>query len=164
MSEEAPTLFTISNADEILISSGMPRTLYFNNDVPPRVHRLRALGGPIFSTLGLLFSLLWRVFAPPDSLAREVAGWSCIGHSFILGGALTPLPFVDGGTIVKWTWVERGRTPTEADAVVRQIDLAIGATATTAGVALMARRRWLPALGAIAAGAIAIGAALDKIR
>lgn len=35
--------------DEILISPEMPRTLYENNDLPPNTHRLRALGGPIFS-------------------------------------------------------------------------------------------------------------------
>jgi len=47
---------------------------------------------------------------------------------------------------------------------VQQVDLAIGGAATAAGVALAARRRWLPALGLIGAGAIAIGAALGKIR
>lgn len=149
--------------DEIRISMGMPRTIYFDNNVPPRVHRMRALGGPIFSAIGLLTSLLLRFLAPRGSVAREVAGWSCVGQGFILG-ALIPLPFVDGGTILKWTLVEQGRTPAEADDVVRRIDLAIGGAATTAGVAFAARRRWLPALGLIAAGAIAIGAALDKIR
>jgi hypothetical protein len=48
--------------------------------------------------------------------------------------------------------------------VVRQVDLALGAAATTAGLMLAARRRWLPALGLVAAGAVAIAAALDKIR
>ena len=150
--------------DEIRVSMEMPRTIYFDNDVPPHVHRMRALGGPIFSLIGLLTSLLLRTLAPRDSLAHEIAGWSSIGHGFIFGGALVPLPFVDGGTILKWTLVERGRTPAEADATIRRLDLAIGATAATAGVAFASRRRWLPALGLIGAGAIAIGAALDKIR
>lgn len=163
--------------DEILISEGMPRTLYYHNDVPPRVHRLRALGGPIYSAVGLAISCLLRGIAPRDSLVREVAGWSCLGHGFILGGSLAPLPIVDGGTMLKWTLVERGRTPEQADEIVAQVDLSLGAALTATGVALAATRRkesahrgesaarrWLPALGLIAAGAIAIVAARDRSR
>jgi hypothetical protein len=157
--------------DEIVLSEGMPRTLYYDNDVPPDVHRLRALGGPVYSVVGLLTSLSVRALAPRDSLVREVAGWSSLGHGFILGGSLVPLPFVDGGTLLKWTLVERGRTEEEADAVIRQIDLGLGAATTTAGVALAAtgrglpaRHRWLAALGLIAGGAIAIAAARGRIR
>ena len=150
--------------DEILVSPEMPRTIYHDNDVPPQAHRMRALGGPIYSAMGLLSSLVVRALAPRDSLAHELAGWSCIGHGFIFTGSLAPLPIVDGGSILKWTLVERGRTPAEADAVVQRVDLAIGATAAATGAALAARRRWLPGLGLIGAGAIAIGAALGKIR
>ena len=157
--------------DEILISEGMPRTLYYDNDVPPRVHRMRALGGPIYSALGLTFSCLVRGLAPQGSLVREVAGWSCLGHGFILGGALAPLPIVDGGSILKWTLVEQGRTPEEADEVVAQVDLSLGATLTATGVALAAMsrqespaRRWLPPLGLIAAGVMAIAFGRGKFR
>ncbi|MBC8248234.1 MAG: hypothetical protein H8E90_01025 [Anaerolineales bacterium] len=150
--------------DVILVSMGMPRTLYFDNDVSPQTHRLRALGGPVFNTLGLLASLLLRLLTPYGSLARYVVDWSCIGHGMILAGSLAPLPLVDGGVILKWTLVERGRTPAQADAVVRRLDLVIGAVAVTAGVVLATQRHWLLALGLTAAGAIAIGAALDKIH
>jgi len=81
-----------------------------------------------------------------------------------LAGSLTPLPVVDGGVILKWTLVERGRTPAEADAVVRRLNLAIGAMAIVAGVALATQRNWLLPLGLIVAGAIAIGAGLGYIR
>ena len=157
--------------DEILLSEGMPRTLYHDNEVPPRVHRLRALGGPVFSVLGLLASLILRALAPRGSLVRELAGWSSLGHGFILSGSLVPLPIVDGGTLLKWTLVEQGRTEEEADGAIRQIDLGLGVAAATAGVAmaatgrgLPARHRWLAALGLIAGGAIAITAAAGKIR
>jgi hypothetical protein len=149
--------------DEILISEGMPRTIYYNNDVPPQVHRLRALGGPIFSAAGLSVSLLLRAFTPRGSTMRELADWSCLGHGLILG-SIIPLPIVDGGAILKWTLVEQGQTPDEADEVVKQVDLSLGAAATVTGVAMAAKRRWLPALGLIAGGAIAIATALDKIR
>jgi hypothetical protein len=149
--------------DEILISEGMPRTLYYDNDVPPRAHRTRALGGPIFSAIGLALSFLVRGLASRGSLVREVASWSCLGHGFIMGGGLIPLPIVDGGSILKWTLVEHGRTPEQADEVVAQIDLSLGAALTATGVALAATsrqespaRRWLPALGLVAGGVIAI--------
>ena len=151
-------------------SAGMPRTIYFDDDVPPRMHRQRALGGPIYSALGLAISLILRALSPRGSTVREVAGWSCVGHAFILS-SLAPLPVVDGGAILKWTLVDRGRTPAEADDVVRQVDLSLGVGATATGIALAAAgrqqsaaRRWLPALGLVAAGAIAIAAALDKLR
>lgn len=157
--------------DEILLSEGMPRTLYYDNDVPPHVHRLRALGGPVYSTVGLLTSLALRALAPRGSLVREVAGWSSLGHGFILVGSLVPLPFVDGGTLLKWTLVEQGRTEEEADEAIRQIDLGLGAATATAGVVvaaagrgLPARRRWTAALGLMAGGAIAIAAARGRIR
>ncbi len=62
--------------DEILISAGMPRTLYFDNDVPPQTHRLRSLGGSIYSALGLVASLFLRILTYPNSPARLVADWS----------------------------------------------------------------------------------------
>lgn len=149
--------------DEIVLSPEMPRTIYFDDDVPPHVHRTRAIGGPIFSALGLLASLLLRRLAPRESLLNELAGWSSIGHGFILG-SLTPLPPVDGGSILKWTLVEKGKSSAEADEIVQQVGLAIGGSATAGGIALATRRRWWPALGLIVAGAVATGAALGKIR
>ena len=45
--------------DEIFLSSGMPRTLYQNNDFPPKTHILRSLGGPVFSLICSTLSLVW---------------------------------------------------------------------------------------------------------
>jgi hypothetical protein len=157
--------------DEILVSEGMPRTLYYNNEVPPHVHRLRAIGGPIFSALGLATSCLLRILTARETLVRGIADWSCLGHGFILGGSLVPLPIVDGGTILKWTLVEHGRTPEKADETVAQVDLSLGAALMATGAALAATgrqespaRRWLLALGLAAAGAIGIAAGRGKIR
>lgn len=49
------------------------------------------------------------------SMPCEVADCSSVGHGLILTGSLAPLPIVDGGSLLKWTLVERGRTPAEAD-------------------------------------------------
>jgi len=150
--------------DEIQISSGMPRTIYHEDHVPPRAHRMRAMGGPVFSALGLGISLLIRSLVPRHSIAREVADWSAVGHGLILTGSLAPLPIVDGGSLLKWTLVDRGRTHAQADQIVKQAGIATGVAATGAGVMFATRRRWLPAVGLIAAGMVAIGAALGKIR
>jgi hypothetical protein len=150
--------------DEIQVSSGMPRTIYFDNDVSPRAHQLRALGGPVFNAAGLLVALLQRALSPRDSVMHELANWSCISHGVLFAGSLMPLPVVDGGTILKWALVERGHTPAAADVAVQRASLATGATTTAAGLLLAARRRWLPAGGLVLAGLFAIGVGLLKIR
>ena len=150
--------------DEVRISQGMPRTIYADHDVPPRAHIVRSLGGPIFNTLGLLTGLLLRAFTPAGSAAHELAGDTALAHGLLLGGSLAPLPIVDGGVILKWGLVEGGRTPEEADQAVQVAGVTTGAVALGAGAALATRGRWLPALGLVGAGAVAIAAALNKLR
>jgi len=150
--------------DKIDLTSGMPRTVYYDQAVPPRAHILRALGGPLYSALGLVLSLVVRSLVPRKTIAHEVAGWSSIGHGLIFAGSLAPLPIVDGGSILEWSLVESGRSPTEADQVVEQAGIATGIAACTAGAALATRRHWLPAAGLLAAGLISIAAARGKIR
>jgi hypothetical protein len=148
----------------VLVSADMPRTIYPEDDVSPRTHVVRSLGGPIYNVISLLVALISRRFAPPGTVWRESLGWSAVGHGLILLGSLAPLPIVDGGVFLKWTLVDRGHNPQEADAVVRQAGLATGAAAVAAGATLSAQRRWLVGLGLIASGAVAVAAALDKIR
>jgi hypothetical protein len=150
--------------DQIKLSSSMTRTIYFNDEVPPRGHIMRALGGPIFSALGSGISLLVRSRTPRNTMAREVVDWSSVGHGLIFIGSLIPLPLVDGGSILKWTLVENGRAPAEADHIVKQAGVVTGITVSSAGAIPATRRRWLPAAGLFAAGLVFIGAALGKIR
>jgi hypothetical protein len=150
--------------DQIRLTSGMPRTIYFDETVPPRTHILRALGGPLFSALGFLLSLVLRSFLPRNSIPREVADWSSIGHGLIFAGSLAPLPIVDGGSILKWSLVESGRSPSEADQVVQQAGVATGIAAGSLGAVFAVRRRWFPALGLLAAGIVSIAAARGKVH
>ena len=106
--------------DEIHLAADMPRTIYFNNDVTPDQHRLRALGGPIFRALSLGISLVWRSCAPPETAARELAEISAVSQALIFCGSLLPMAIVDGGTLLKWTLVDRGRTEGEAERQVRR--------------------------------------------
>lgn len=150
--------------DEVLISAGMPRTLYDENDVPPAAHRMRALGGPIFSIAGCLLSSLVYFASGSGSLVRELSGWSLLGHTLILIGSLAPLPIVDGGSILKWTLVERGQTPSQADDTIRRIDLVLGILAAISGAALLLMRFWIAGLLVIGGAGIVFGIAWGKIK
>jgi hypothetical protein len=147
--------------DEILLSSGMPRTLYENNAVPPQTHIQRSLGGPIFSLTGLTLSLLWRRMSPHGSLSRDLADASLAAHSFILLGSVVPLPMVDGGIILKWKLVEAGQSVEQADHTVRKTSLSLGVAILGLGVLLGLFRKRKLVGGLLAAGG-AVGIAAGK--
>jgi hypothetical protein len=151
--------------DEILLSSGMPRTLYQNNAVPPRIHIQRSLGGPIFSLVTSLLSWLWWRRSPHGSLRHDLGGVSLLGHGFILLGSLAPLPMVDGGTILKWKLVAAGRSPEQADRLVRSTDLRLGAALLGLGalLGLFRKRRLLGGLLAVG-GAAGIAAGIGWLK
>lgn len=151
--------------DEILLSSEMPRTLYRDNAVPPRTHILRALGGPIFSLIFFTLSGLWWRFSRRGSLSHDLAAASLFGHSVILTGSITPLPVVDGGTILKWKLVEAGQSPEQADRTVHQTSGGLGAVLLGLGalLGLFQKRKVLGGLLA-AGGAAAIAAGIGWLK
>jgi hypothetical protein len=152
--------------DEIQISAerGMPRTLYWNNEVSPDAHRMRAIGGPIFNLLGLLLSLIIYTAVPANSITWELAAWSAVGHGLLLIMSLAPVPNVDGGALLKWTLVARGKAVTEADEIVRRVDWAMGIIAGIAGVVLLAIQIWIAGVILMVIGAVFIGIVAGKIR
>lgn len=127
--------------DEIHLAADMPRTIYFANDVSPDQHRLRALGGPIYSFTALLLSLLWRQLARPGTAAQELAEVSAVAHGFIFFGSLFPLPMVDGGTLLKWSLVARGTSAAQADQQVKRAGM-MGILAVLSGAAVWLARRF----------------------
>jgi hypothetical protein len=150
--------------DLLLISEGMPRTLYTNNAVLPRVHIVRALGGPIFNTFGLALSLAFVLLVRPHPIALELAGWSAVGHGLLLVASLLPLPPVDGGTLLKWAMVQRGLTEEAADARIRQIDGAIAVGAGAAALWMFASKFWGAGLALTGIAALVWAIAAGKVR
>ena len=151
--------------DEILLSSGMPRTLYQDNSVPPRIHILRSLGGPTFSLIGSALSLLWWRTSRHGSLGGDLAELSLAGHSFILLGSLAPVPVVDGGIILKWKLVEAGQSPAQADRAVRRTSLGLGAAFLGLGALLGLIGKRKLAGGMLTAGGLAgIAAGLGWLK
>ena len=133
--------------DVILIAAGIPRTLYSLNSVSPKVHRLRAIGGPIFNLAGLLLSLVIFESAAGQPLTRDLAAWSAISHGFVLLFSLMPLTIVDGGSLLKWTLVARGTAEVEADGLIRRINWGLGIISGALGLALIAMQMWIAGRG-----------------
>ena len=153
--------------DAIRIVWGMPLLIYYDiNDqqVSPRQHIVRALGGPLFNTLAWLAARLLRRQARRCSVLSEVAEAAVTMNAFIAGVGLLPIPGIDGGPILKWSLVQMGRTPAEADLAVRKVNGVLGAGLAGAGAAALKRKRWL--LGGVmlllAGAALSIAAGLLK--
>lgn len=152
--------------DELLLwpSGGMPRTLYWNNEVSPDAHRIRASGGPLFNTIGLLLSAGVYAIASGHAIARELAAWSAGGHGLLLILSLLPVPIVDGGTLLKWTLVARGRTAAEADEMIRRVDWVMGIVGGLIGIGFIVMQMWIAGVILVGIGAVVIAIAEGKIR
>jgi Zn-dependent protease len=132
--------------DVIRITWGMPLVVYHDiNDetVTPRQHILRALGGPVFNFLVLPIALLVRRFTRPNSATRDITNVAIGTNLFLPTVGLLPIPGIDGGPILKWSLVEKGRTPKEADRMVRKVDGVLGVCLAFAGILSINKRRWL---------------------
>ena len=153
--------------DALRITWGMPLVVYYelnDPDVTPREHIFRALGGPLFNG-GLLVPLLGiRRMTGTGTVAREVSDAAVGMNLFLSTASLLPLPGIDGGPVLKWTLVQRGHTPEEADEKVRRVDRGLGVVFSAAGVMAFRKRNFL--LGAILSlfGAIAMALGFGLIE
>jgi Zn-dependent protease len=131
--------------DYLRITWGTPLVVYNQvNDpqVSPRQHLLRTLGGPLFNLLLLPFTWLARKFTRPGSLGRDAADAAVGTNLFLPAAGLLPLPALDGGPLLKWSVIERGGSPLQAEAVVRSANAAGAAVMGAAGLASLKRRQW----------------------
>ena len=133
-------------ADALLIYMGMPLLIYDAPEDPavtPRQHLLRSAAGPGINTLLLGLAGLLRAFTRPGSGAREVADTAVGMNAFLATASYTPNPSFDGGPLLKWSLVSCGRSPAQADAIVRQANRAVGMGLAGGAAALLGRRSWL---------------------
>jgi hypothetical protein len=77
-------------------------------------------------------------------------------NTFLMSVSLLPIPGIDGGPILKWSLVERGKTLEEADETVRKVNLATGVGLGVVSALALKKRKYL--LGGFAAilGCIAL--------
>jgi Zn-dependent protease len=153
--------------DAIRIFFGTPLLIYYDiNDqqVTASQHIARASGGPIFNALMILPASLIRSFTRPGTFSRYIADY-LLGTNIILSTvSLLPIPGIDGGPLLKWLLVNKGRSIAEADEAVKKVNLAVGSSLVLAsGVALKKRRKWLAAASiAFAITSLAVGLGLLK--
>ena len=134
--------------DALHIQWGMPRCVYHQvNDltVTPRQHILRAIGGPVYNALTLPFWQLFKRASRPDSISRDAAEAGLAMNTFLSTASLLPIPGIDGGPLLKWSLVSRGRTPQQADVLVARVNRFSAAGLAAAAAILFRKRRWLPA-------------------
>ncbi len=132
--------------DAIRIVWGMPLLIYYDiNDasVSPPQHITRALGGPVFNTLAWVAAHFLKRQARAGSVLSEIAEAAEKTNGFIAGVGLLPIPGIDGGPILRWSLVELGRTPAEADQDVRKVNGVLGAGLAGASAVALKRKRWL---------------------
>lgn len=111
--------------DQFRIQLGMPRCIYHQlNDqtVAPREHLVRALGGPIFNFSLLPLTSAAKKLTSEDTIAGQTARTAYGTNLFLTIISLLPIPGIDGGPILKWSLVERGKTPQQADETVRKVN------------------------------------------
>jgi Zn-dependent protease len=153
--------------DAIRIFFGTPLLIYYDiNDqqVTPTQHITRALGGPIFNVVMIPFAWLASHYSQDGTLSRYIANFALGTNCFISMVSLLPIPGIDGGPILKWSLVEAGRSPAEADEVVKVVNLALGSGLSVAvGAAITKRRKWTAVVcAAFAVTSLAIGLGLLK--
>jgi Zn-dependent protease len=117
--------------DQFRIQFGMPRCIYYqlnDQEVSPREHVLRSLGGPAINLILLPFSWLSKRVTKPGTVPGEAAKLLYQTNIFLSLVSLLPIPGIDGGPILKWSLVERGCSVEEADLAVRKTNgpLAVG--------------------------------------
>jgi Zn-dependent protease len=153
--------------DVIRIIWGMPLLVYYDindEEVTPRQHVIRALGGPVFNILVLPIALYLRSRSAPKSMSRDIANVAAGANIFLPAVGLLPIPGIDGGPILKWSLVQKGQTPQEADRSVRKVDGVLGTLLTIAGVFSLRRRKWLIGGLLVQLGAIALSVALGILK
>lgn len=153
--------------DAIRITWGMPLLVYYDiNDeqVTPRQHIIRALGGPVINLLVLPIAIYYKYHTNPKSAARDMANAAVATNAFLPAVGLLPIPGIDGGPILKWSLVEQGQTPKEADKVVRKVDGVLGILLTLAGLLSFKKRRWLIGGLLVQLATIAISVALGIFK
>lgn len=151
--------------DAMRILWGTPMAVYYDiNDtsVTPCQHIFRALGGPLFNAFLLPIALLLRSRTEPEHITRDLADTAVGMNAFLCGVSLLPIPGIDGGPILKWSLVERGSTPEEADESVRKVNGLLGVCLGVASaVAFKKKQGFVGALMALFSGlALAIGSGL----
>ncbi|MCB0214960.1 MAG: hypothetical protein KDJ52_36810, partial [Anaerolineae bacterium] len=95
---------------------------------------------------------------------RDFFTAQCWMHAIFGFGSLAPIPFVDGGSILKWTMVERGQTPEQADENVKEANIVLGGLIGGVGLVSLLFKKWWLALGCLVMAAQFVAIGLGKLK
>jgi hypothetical protein len=150
--------------DEVRVKAPLPKAVNHNNAVSPETHMLRAIGGPIGSGLFFSLAMLLRLLWPAKSAGRDFFNVMAIFNGLLTFGSLLPLPFIDGGALLKWGMVNQGQTETEADATVRQANIMVGRSCLGLGSALAMRKQFIAGIALLVNAAVFLAIGLGKLK
>jgi Zn-dependent protease len=148
--------------DALRVTWGMPLVVYYEPDDPgvtPKEHIVRSLGGPLLNA-GMLVPLSGlRCMTQPGSAAREVCNFAVGTNVFLGTTGMLPIPFFDGGPVLKWSLVRQGHSVEAAEERVRAANHSLGIVLLIAGALALLKRKFLIAwfLGFLGAVATAVG-------
>jgi hypothetical protein len=150
--------------DALKIMFGMPVCVYSvenHRGATPRQHITRALGGPVINTAALPFIAALRALAPAGSLRREVLDAAFHMDLFLATASWLPMPGIDGGPLLKWSLVQAGAPPEQANATLRKVDLALSPALAALAWAHFRRGRWISGALALFFAVIALTVGLN---
>lgn len=128
LAHAAAAQWTGKPMDRLDIVAGMPLCIYSpqnHHSTSPRQHIYRALGGPLFNLAVMVGTWVLRQFSHPASITREVLDVAVGTNTLLSTVSLLPVPGIDGGPILKWSLVDRGRSPEQANLIVRRVNLGL---------------------------------------
>lgn len=111
--------------DGMRVQLGMPRCIYHeinDQDVTPSEHILRSLGGPMINLVLLSVAGLAKRITRRGTIAGETAKTAFQTNLLLTLVSLLPIPGIDGGPILKWSLVEKGKSIEEADHIVQKVN------------------------------------------
>ena len=148
--------------DALRVTWGLPLVVYYEPDDPsvtPEQHIARSLGGPVLNA-GLLVPLTGlRSRTKSGTAAREVCEFALGTNVFLGTVGMLPIPFFDGGPVLKWSLVRQGYSVEAAEESVRAANRSVGVVLSIASALALLKRKFLIAwfLGFLGAVAAAVG-------
>jgi Zn-dependent protease len=97
-------------------------------------------------------------------VVRDIADVAVATNLFLPAFGLLPIPGIDGGPILKWSLVERGASPMDADMTVRKVDGVLGAVLALVAAMAFKKRRFLLGALLMQTAALAWSIALGILR
>ena len=154
-------------ADAIRITWGMPLLVYHDIEDPTvtsRVHMARALGGPFINTIIFGTALILSRMINKESIAWDIVNAALGMNAFLVLAGMLPIPGIDGGVVLKWALVEKGQTPSQADEIIRKVDITTAAALSAGSILAFKRnKRFLGGIFAMFAG-IALATGIGLLR